>query len=299
MRYKTKHIAEYAALRTIAGVAGFMPYTIALVFGWCIAGIIIVFSRKRMKKFRTRIKNVFGDNYSDKEINKILWLAWRNFCFSAIELLRIPKLTPERMQKIFADGKPEDLKPYLKNGKGAIIALTHMGNWEMAGITLANMGVPLFVIMRSQKNPLIDAYLNKTREATSIDAIKMGAKTISGVIEKLKHGKVLAILPDIKAKRNPVTVDFLGGKANIARGMAFFAKSAGVPIIPVVIRREGWKKHHWKIFSEAVFPDNSLNRDEDIERMTKIIMKDFDALIRKYPDQYFWFNKKWILEETP
>jgi KDO2-lipid IV(A) lauroyltransferase len=170
-----------------------------------------------------------------------------------------------------------------------------MGNWELAGIALANFGVPLFVIMRSQKNPLIDAYLNKTREATAIDAVKMGSRTIAGVVEKLKEGRVLAILPDIRAKRNPVVVDFLGGRADIARGMAFFARSAGVPILPVHIWREGWCKHHWILSSDAVYPDNNMNRDADVERMTKLVMSHFDEIIRKHPDQYFWFNKKWIL----
>lgn len=295
MRYRTKHIVEYTLLRIIAGLVSIMPYRMALSVGWLAAKLASVIMLKKMRRFENRLQSVFGDTHSKKEIKKILRLALRNFCFSAVELLRVPLMPAARIKKIFADGRPSDLDPYLKDGKGVIIALTHMGNWELAGISLANFGVPLFVIMRSQKNPLIDAYLNKTRESTAIDAVKMGSRTIVGVVDKLKHGQVLAILPDIRAKKNPVTVDFLGGQADIARGMAFFARSAGVPILPVHIWREGWGKHHWTLSSDAVYPDNTLDRDNDIERMTKLVMAHFNELIQKHPDQYFWFNKKWIL----
>lgn len=295
MRYRPKHIAEYSILRVIAIFVSILPYRLALSFGWLIAKLALVIMRKRMCGIEDRVRAVFGDTHSDKEIKKILWLALRNFCFSAIELLRVPLTSKDSIKNTFADGNASDLDPYCKDGKGAVIALSHMGNWELAGIALANFGVPLFVIMRSQKNPLIDAYLNKTRESTAIDAVKMGSKTIVGVVDKLKHGQILAILPDIRARKNPVIVDFLGGTANIARGMAFFAKSADVPILPVHIWREGWTKHHWSLSSDAVYPNKELGRDEDVERMTKLVMAHFDELIRKYPDQYFWFNKKWIL----
>ena len=298
MRYRTKHVVEYILLRMIAGLVSIMPYRMALSVGWLVAKLASVVMRKKMLHFEKRLHSVFGNTHSDKEIKTILRLALRNFCFSAVELLRVPLTSINRIKKTFADGKATDLDEYCKDGKGAILALTHMGNWELAGITLANFGVPLFVIMRSQKNPLIDAYLNKTREATAIDAVKMGSKTIVGVVDKLKHGQVLAILPDIRAKKNPVVVDFLGGTADIARGMAFFAKSADVPILPVHIWREGWCKHHWQLSSSAVYPDAELSRDDDIERMTKIVMAHFDELIQKHPEQYFWFNKKWILNSS-
>ena len=298
MRYRTKHVVEYILLRLIAGLVSIMPYRMALSVGWLVAKLASLVMRKKMLNFEKRLQSVFGNTHSDKEIKRILQLALRNFCFSAVELLRVPLTSINRIKKTFADGKATDLDDYCKDGKGAILALTHMGNWELAGIALANFGVPLFVIMRSQKNPLVDAYLNKTREATAIDAVKMGSKTIVGVVDKLKNGQVLAILPDIRAKKNPVTVDFLGGKADIARGMAFFAKSADVPILPVHIWREGWCKHHWKLSSDAVYPDADLDRDDDIERMTRIVMAHFDKLIQKHPEQYFWFNKKWILNSS-
>ena len=298
MRYRTKHVVEYILLRLIAGLVSIMPYRMALSVGWLVAKLASLVMRKKMLNFEKRLQSVFGNTHSDKEIKRILQLALRNFCFSAVELLRVPLTSINRIKKTFADGKATDLDDYCKDGKGAILALTHMGNWELAGIALANFGVPLFVIMRSQKNPLVDAYLNKTREATAIDAVKMGSKTIVGVVDKLKNGQVLAILPDIRAKKNPVTVDFLGGKADIARGMAFFAKSADVPILPVHIWREGWCKHHWKLSSDAVYPDAELSRDDDIDRMTKIVMAHFDKLIQKHPEQYFWFNKKWILNSS-
>jgi lauroyl/myristoyl acyltransferase len=294
VRYRPKHIIEYAALRGVAFIVGILPLRMALGLGWGVARLARLVQRKRWKRFEARLQTVFGDTRSDAEIRRTLWLAWRNFCFSVIELLRVGSTPVARIKKMFSGDDISALEPYLVEGRGAILALPHLGNWELAGVVLRHFGIPLFVIMRSQKNPLIDAYLNRMRETTAIDAVKMGPRTITGVIHKLKQGQVLAILPDIRAKTTPVTVDFLGGKADIARGMAFFAHSADVPILTVRLRREGWTRHHWSL-GEAFHPDAAADREADVTRMTKAVMARLDAEIRERPDQYFWFNKRWIL----
>ena len=294
MRYRPKHIVEYGLLRLVACIVGVLPLRLALGLAWGVARLTKVVLHQRWKQFGRRLHVVFGDTFSDAERRRILWLAWRNFCFSAVELLRVGSTPVEKIKRTFSGDDVSRLTPYLADGKGAILALPHLGNWELAGVVLRHFGVPLFVIMRSQKNPLIDAYLNRMREMTAIDAVKMGPRTITGVIQKLKQGQVLAILPDIRAKTTPVTVDFLGGKADIARGMAFFAHSADVPILTVRLRREGWTRHRWEL-GEVVHPDAAADREADVIRMTRLVMTRLDEEIRQRPDQYFWFNKRWIL----
>ena len=43
-------------------------------------------------------------------------------------------------------------------------------------------------------------------------------------------------------------------------------------------------------------PDLSLPKDQDAVRLSQAVMDIVDAEIRKDPGQWFWYNKRWILD---
>jgi lauroyl/myristoyl acyltransferase len=62
-----------------------------------------------------------------------------------------------------------------------------------------------------------------------------------------------------------------------------------------VVLREGWTRHRWRLV-DAVYPDPALDKQADWQRMTQAVIDHFDAAIRDHPDQYFWYNKRWVLD---
>jgi len=91
-----------------------------------------------------------------------------------------------------------------------------------------------------------------------------------------------------------VRVPFLNGIANVSRGGASFATAAGAPVVVAIMRREGGK--HTFEHLATLRPDPSLGRKEDAVRLTRETMALLDAAIRKTPEQWFWYNKRWILQ---
>ena len=76
---------------------------------------------------------------------------------------------------------------------------------------------------------------------------------------------------------------------------ALFAQMAHCPIYPVALIRRGWTRHECKLF-DPIFPDPSLDKKDDWQRMMQALVSIFDAEIRARPEQYFWFNKRWVLD---
>jgi len=295
MKHKPKHIVEYISLVLASGLIRILPLRMALALGWIFAVGTHFIGRLHVERTRERIREVFGNSKTEKEIRHIAWLAWRNLCFNAIEALRFSTLTLEKVRKQpLANLEPKLKKILSKCENGFILATPHMGNWEIAGITADLAGIPLFVIVRKQKNPLMNDYINKMRRTFSMEVLHREARMWKGVVDRINNGKVLAILPDINVRAKGVTVDFLNGKATIAPGTASFAQLANCPIHPIFVRRVGWTKHDAELL-DPIVPDPSLAKEEDQQRIMQEIMGTFSAAIAKTPEQYFWYNKRWVL----
>ena len=58
---------------------------------------------------------------------------------------------------------------------------------------------------------------------------------------------------------------------------------------------EGWSRQRWR-FLEPILPDGEMDKKEDQVRMTQEAMHLFSGFVREHPEQYFWYNKRWVLE---
>jgi KDO2-lipid IV(A) lauroyltransferase len=290
---------EYGALSAFSGICNLLPLRLALCLAWGVAWLTHRVFGFRAVEARRRIRFVLGEaSCSEADARRIAWLSWRNLCFTVVDLMRVPKLTYEeaqhRMVNLDAVARLEEAA----EGRGVVLAVPHLGGWDVAGIIAHLRGVPMFFIARRQKNPLVDDFLNRLRGTTGVDTVLNDSRVLQGVIRRLKKGKVLAILPDVRAPTESLAIHFLGGTANIGAGMAMFARSAGVPIQVACVTRVGWTQHQWA-FNERVFPDPEMDKREDWLRMTQTVMRSLEALIRRYPEHYFWYNKRWVLDPLP
>jgi KDO2-lipid IV(A) lauroyltransferase len=77
--------------------------------------------------------------------------------------------------------------------------------------------------------------------------------------------------------------------------MALFAITARVPIVPAIFRREGWTRQGFDRLP-SILPDPSLSKEDDARRITALVTAQVDEAIRRRPEQWFWYNKRWILK---
>ncbi len=291
-----KHLSEYGALRIMSCFLNALPYRGALFMGWLNAWMGFNIFRFRRKNAISRIRQVFGDRYTRREIRNIAWQSWRNIVFNAMEMMRLSKVTLHWAQsECDCEQYISVLKKHCESGKGAIVAAPHMGSWDLAAVISHLHGIPVFVIAAQQKNPLVDAYLNELRAQTGIETIPRGSGTMKQVMKKLDAGGVLAILPDVRMRSQGIQTPFLGGQANLGKGMALFARHADIPIFPIIVTRTGWHRHKIDIF-DSIQPNKSLDKEEDVSRMTASVMNILEQEIRRKPEQWFWFNKRWVLD---
>jgi Kdo2-lipid IVA lauroyltransferase/acyltransferase len=287
---------QYGLLILFSGLVNILPYRMLLALAWGVAAFLFFVVRMRRREVTQRIRSVFGKEISEREVHRIAWISLRNFAFNVVEMMRASHITKAWVNAHvigFEEQIPRAKELVAQHG-GLIFAVPHMGNWDMAGWACSYNGLNIFSIAARQRNPYINAWIMRQREK-GIKMLERGGSVLKQVIKNLKSGQVFAILPDVRIRREDLEVPFLGGMANLGRGMATFAIAAKVPIVPAVFMRKGWTQHEF-VYFEPLYPDPTLDRDTDVRRLTEAVIKTIDAAIRKNPEQWFWYNGRWILD---
>ncbi len=295
MKHQWAHVMEYLAVRSLSGLLAALPHRAALALVWGPVRLVWAVNGKLRKRTRQRLRQALGAEKSDRELARIGWLAFRNLAFTAVESLRLPGIDRAWVDRHIAKGEIHEVHAELAKGRGLILAVPHMGNWELAGIALQSQGVNLITLVRKQKNPLMDRWINRLRTGTGVEAIDTHSRDIGAVARKLNAGnKVLTILPDVRAKAGGVDVTFLGVRTEIPGGLVHYARKAGLPILTAEVVRTGWLRHGWRK-TGRIEPDGALDEAADARRILQYVMDRFSESVRAHPENYFWFNKRWVL----
>lgn len=291
-----RHRVEYAALLLFAGVFRLLPHRVALGAAWVLAAVVFHLFRFRRRETLRRITAVFGTACPPRQRRRIAWLSLRNLAFNLAELMRAGAYTPDWMERHIENYTAcmACLRQRVAEHGGAVVALPHLGNWDLAGLAAHQAGIRLFSVAGVQHNARVNAWLNR-RRGLGLEIIPRGSSALRQVVRRLRQGDVFAILPDVRTRRPDLAIPFLGATANLGRGMAQFARVANVPVLPVAARRVGWTRHRFDIL-EPILPDAALSAAADIHRITTRAMAQIEAMIRADPGQWFWYNRRWVLD---
>ena len=285
---------EYFLLRFFCALVNVIPYALAMAlargFGW-IGFHVVRFNRARTLE---RIRSVFHVK-SPRECRVIAVRSLQNVLQTGVEMMRAPKLDRAWMDRYVKDGSHYKglLQEFVDEGKGVVIMVPHSGNWYMAAWAMAKYGLPLFAIAARQRNPKLNAWMN--RQYGDIEVLdRDNRSTLIQIHQRLRDGRAFAILPDLRVRTPDVEVDFLGGRANVSHAGAAFAVNSGCPIVLAVMTRENGR--HVFHYLKALRPDPAADKKEETRRLTREALKLLSDEIVKHPGDWYWYNKRWILE---
>lgn len=127
-------------------------------------------------------------------------------------------------------------------GRGAVMALPHSGNWDMAGVWLAqNYGTFTTVAERLKPESLYDRFI-EYRESLGFEVLPLtgGDRPPSEVLaERLRANKFVCLMADRDLTRSGVPVTFFGEPTRMPAGPAKLALETGAPLHPAHVYYDG------------------------------------------------------------
>ncbi len=213
--------------------------------------------------------------------------AFRNYGRMLLDFTKIVSLTQEDVRRLVTYDGVEHINAALAAGRGAILALPHMGSWDMVGAAAGVLGYDIYAVAERFPGSLNEAVV-EGREFFGLKVIPLGRSAIPRLIELLGQNRVAALVTDIAHGRG-VEVEMFERRVELAAGPASLALRTGAALLPVGVWSTGPSHYHGHVDPELV-PEVTGNRKHDVLALTQRLARVFERMIRAHPEHWYAFR---------
>jgi len=285
-----KHTVEYLAVKILAAAVRPFPFPAVMWIGKMLGDFLYFFLPYRKRVALLNIRTAFPEK-NDKETLEIYRKTCRNFSMTLFEYFSAFRLSREKILQHIEFDSSGVFEKFLKLTSGSIAVTGHFGSFELLGVVMAARGIPLDAVVKPMKNPKVEKFLDHVRSKNNYRIVKTkeGFSKITGSIQ---NNRMIALISDQDAGKRGLIVKFFGIDSSTPAGPAVLAIRTGAPMIAGFLIRKGTARYKAE-FHEISYDGLPEDPEEKITEITQRYTTLLESYIRKYPDHYFWFHKRW------
>lgn len=248
-----------------------------------------VIPKKRREMAIGQVVRCLGVDRQEGE--RIARASWERFGPMIMEVMRFP-VTVDKMKDFVRIEGAEYLTEGLKEGKGAVIATSHAGNWELMGGALCQAGFPIVGVAQKQKEAGFNKFINEYRR---LIGMHITYKTdVREMYKLMGEGKIIGLLSDQDSDiHDGIRFPWFGGQlTNFVKGPAVLARFKGAPLYPGFITRHP-DGTHTIIIHPRVNVEKTKDKEADIRKAIMEVSAVLEQHIRDHAEEWFWLHNRW------
>ncbi len=273
------------------GMLGALPAAVANALG-VVGGLAAYpFARGRRAMAMRHARRVGGPGIDAARAARRMFASYGRY-WAEVLWVR-PRRARQVRRRIEVEGL-EHVREAQRCGQGIILALPHVGNWEVAGLIAGEIGLELVAVAEDLPNRRIRDWFVRLRNQMHIDVVLAGGGTrvMRTLEETLRRGGAVALLSDRDLKGRGIRVRFFGEDTTLPPGPALLARRTGAPIVPVASYFRPRVGHHIVVEPPLPLPPEG-ERNEWTARVTQQVADALERLVRRAPDQWHLFQPNW------
>ncbi len=232
---------------------------------------------------------VLGLPESDPRVARTARRAFEGYGEMLADFLLLGRLSKEELvSRVTHDGH-ESIAASLQACRGCIMALPHMGSWDVAGSYAAAVGYPIVAVAERFPGSL-DTAVVEARTRFGLEVIPLGRAAVREVSRALRENKLVAMVCDLPPPGGGgVPVRFFGRRALVPSGPAAFAVRMGTPIVAAGIYRIAPGRYHVSVGEPIPVPEGGGK--EAVVPLMQRVVEHFETYIRRCPEQWYAFKR--------
>ncbi len=215
------------------------------------------------------------------------------------EFSQFPKLHPGNIHEVVEYEGFEHFAAAQAQGRGVIFFTGHLGAWELSAFAHALYGHPLNILVRPIDNPLVDRLITRRRTASG-NHILSKHRDLRGLVARLRRGETVGILADVHVQpQHGLFCPFFGRPASTSPLVARLARRTGAIVLPGYLVWDARRGRHRLVFEPPVPLVQTVDEAGDIRENTLRLTRCWEAIVRRYPDQWLWIHRRWKSQPRP
>ena len=279
------NILVYSLFKSFSLFINFFPRKFTILFGKFL-GLIMFFTFSKNRKIAKKNLNIAFPDLSNSKINQLLKRVFQHYGIISIDFFRQKTINLKSVILSLDNGTQKTLS----NKKGMILLASHFGNWEIFLPIISGIR-EICGIVRTQKNLGADKFISELRTFKNVSLIPNNS-SLQDMLQPLLDDKILLILNDQKPKKSGNLINFFGSPALTPKGAGhFYLQSKCSLAFGYCILK---KDYTYEFHVEEININSSLDsRDAIIKEINIQYLTLLEKIIKKHPEQYCWFYKKW------
>jgi lauroyl/myristoyl acyltransferase len=254
------------------------------------------------RQLRKNLRRVVGPQVSELRMDRLVGEALRSYSRYWLETFRLPKMDHAEVARR-TDANcygAEHIDEAMARGKGVVIALPHMGNWDVAAIWLVRHGIPFTTVAeRLKPESLFDRFV-EYRESLGMEVLALtgGQRPPADVLaERLRSGGAVCLVADRDLSRNGIEVEFFGESTRMPGGPSLLGATTGATVLPVSLwfTDDAWGQ---RIGAPIPIPEDGSLRDR-VRAGTQQIADVFAHEIAEHPTDWHMLQRLWLADLPP
>ena len=248
-----------------------------------------------------------------RAVRRLSRVGLRSYMRYYRETFALGAYTPEQLAARARIVGDEPLRAERAAGRAVVLALAHLGNWDLAGaFATVHLGPVTTVAERLEPDELFQEFLAFRRALgmTIIPLDTSGSDVFRQLVRVVRGGAVLLpLLADRDLTAHGIEVDLFGERARVAAGPAALAVTTGAMLVPATIHYErlrGARRRAagapWGIvvnFEPAVTVPADLPRRAQVVAATQAWVDVVAAGIAEHPQDWHMLQKVFIADLDP
>lgn len=294
------YIVDLLALclvRSIFFLLSILPGSVSIALLSGIIRLVICLMPKYRHVARRNLALVFP-TLSQAERDKIMWKSCDSLARILYDFARLPKLDVAwALKNVEGFAQYQKLAQEVAESKKPVLLLSgHIGSFELLAHLIGLSGIQLNFVVRDFKLPMLNAWWNGRRchAGNKVISRKGAFRTL---LATLKKRESIGVLFDQNVTRQHATfVDFFGHLAATTAVVGLIAVEGDIATITTGLSYIGAGRYRFeytrKDFSEII-ANEAMSRDEKVNKVTQVLVRDLEKLILQSPTEWFWFHRRW------
>lgn len=238
-------------------------------------------------QLEANLRRLVGPDATQAELRALSRASMRSYFRYWYELFRLPAMDRRELVARTRSTGVDILEAHLRAGRGVVVALPHMGNWDQAGAWITLRGIPLTTVAERLRPESLFQRFTAVRERLGMEVLPLtrgGGTTVGTLARRLRAGGLVCLLADRDLTGQGIDVDFFGEPARMPAGPAALALATGAALLPVSLWFDG---PHWGIrVHEEIRPPSAGDRTTRIRAMTQELAYVFEQEIAAHPEDW-------------